>query len=336
MSIDTGMADVMSRIQSIQARFSAMAPTSTGTVGTVDLSSGSSTTGVADGATFAQALTAATTSTAGADSPSGLDVVADARKYLGVPYVWGGTDPAKGLDCSGLVQRVYRDLGIALPRVSGDQAKAGTAVASLADAKPGDLLAFGHPVHHIAIYLGNNKMIEAPHPGKNVCISPVYETPTAIRRIVADPTSATQLSVSSTLSPSITGTFSQRLAALQPMFAAAETKYQLPHGVLAALAQIESSCRVDAVSSKGASGLMQIMPGTARALGVDPMDPAQAIDGAARLLHSGLKAFGSLPLALAAYNAGAGAVRKYGGIPPYAETQAYVKNVAALMAKDNV
>jgi soluble lytic murein transglycosylase-like protein len=78
---------------------------------------------------------------------------------------------------------------------------------------------------------------------------------------------------------------------------------------------------------------MQIMPSTAASLGIDPLDPAQAIDGAARILSSNLKSFDSLPLALAAYNAGGGAVRKYNGIPPYAETQAYVPKVQAAMAE---
>jgi soluble lytic murein transglycosylase-like protein len=78
---------------------------------------------------------------------------------------------------------------------------------------------------------------------------------------------------------------------------------------------------------------MQIMPTTAAGLGINPLDPAQAVDGAARLLASGISQFGSIPLALAAYNAGAGAVRKYGGIPPYAETRAYVPKVQAAMAE---
>jgi len=71
------------------------------------------------------------------------------------------------------------------------------------------------------------------------------------------------------------------------------------------------------------------MPGTARELGVDPMDPVQAVDGAARYLRTQLDSFGSLDLALAAYNAGPGAVRRHGGIPPYAETRAYVTAVTA-------
>ena len=73
------------------------------------------------------------------------------------------------------------------------------------------------------------------------------------------------------------------------------------------------------------------MPGTARGMGVrDPFDPAQAIPGSARLIASGMREFGSVPLALAAYDASGGAVRRYGGIPPYAETQAYVARVMAL------
>ncbi len=73
----------------------------------------------------------------GSRGASGTDVIAAAKRYLGVPYLWGGTDPAKGLDCSGFVQRVYSDLGIDLPRVSRDQATVGTPVASLARPGPG-------------------------------------------------------------------------------------------------------------------------------------------------------------------------------------------------------
>ena len=85
------------------------------------------------------------------------------------------------------------------------------------------------------------------------------------------------------------------------------------------------------MSPAGAQGIAQLMPATARGLGVrDPFDPSQAIPAAARLLGGHLRAFGSVPLALAAYNAGPGAVRRYGGVPPYRETQAYVARVMAL------
>src|SRR5439155_18258463 len=102
------------------------------------------------GAAFASVLAAQTNEPAvGASSvggaASGADAVAEATKQLGVPYVWGGSDPKAGFDCSGLVQYVYGQLGVDLPRNTVDQAQAGTAVASLADAKPGDLVAFGTP-----------------------------------------------------------------------------------------------------------------------------------------------------------------------------------------------
>ena len=81
------------------------------------------------------------------------------------------------------------------------------------------------------------------------------------------------------------------------------------------------------VSSAGALGVAQFMPETARALGIDPLDPAQAIEGAARLDRANLDRYGRWDLALAAYNAGSGAVDKYGAVPPYAETQRYVQNI---------
>ena len=89
----------------------------------------------------------------------------------------------------------------------------------------------------------------------------------------------------------------------------------------------ESAWQPGAVSPKGASGLAQLMPGTARELGVDPNDPIQNMTGGARYLRQQLDAFGRPDLALAAYNAGPGAVRKYGGIPPYQETQDYVRKI---------
>jgi len=113
--------------------------------------------------------------------------------------------------------------------------------------------------------------------------------------------------------------------------AAAERCPQVPVRILAAQIAAESSLDPSAISPAGAQGIAQFMPGTARGMGVrDPFDPAQAIPGSARLIASGIREFGSVPLALAAYNAGGGAVRRYGGIPPYAETQAYVARVMAL------
>jgi soluble lytic murein transglycosylase-like protein len=93
------------------------------------------------------------------------------------------------------------------------------------------------------------------------------------------------------------------------------------------MASQESGFNSSAVSPAGAQGLMQFMPATAAGLGVNAMDPASAIDGAARYLSSLTKQFGSTQLALAAYNAGPGTVSRYGGIPPYAETQNYVSAV---------
>jgi hypothetical protein len=105
----------------------------------------------------------------------------------------------------------------------------------------------------------------------------------------------------------------------------------VPPVILAALLQAESGYDPAAVSPVGAVGIAQFMPGTARGMGLrDPFDPAQAIPAAGRLLGAHLRAFGSIPLALAADNAGPGAVARFGGIPPYAETRAYVARIMAL------
>lgn len=115
------------------------------------------------------------------------------------------------------------------------------------------------------------------------------------------------------------------------LIAAAAQRHGLDPAVLKGLIRAESNFDPTVTSSAGAAGLVQLMPSTAAALGVaDRLDPAQSIEGGARYLRQQLDAFGGdLTLALAAYNAGPGAVRRYGGVPPYAETQAYVQKVTA-------
>jgi soluble lytic murein transglycosylase-like protein len=114
------------------------------------------------------------------------------------------------------------------------------------------------------------------------------------------------------------------------LFTAAGTRYGVDPALLSAVAKTESDYNPTAVSPAGARGLMQLMPGTARSLGVNPNDPTQAVDGAARMLSGLLKQFGgNVDLAVAGYNAGAGAVARYGGVPPYAETRSYVQKVTS-------
>ena len=109
----------------------------------------------------------------------------------------------------------------------------------------------------------------------------------------------------------------------------ASAKYGLDPCLVQALMEVESNGNAIAVSPKGAQGLMQIMPGTARDLKLDnPFDPTANIDAGSRYLREQLKTFGDVRLALAAYNAGPDAVRKFAGIPPYPETQRYVGAVA--------
>jgi hypothetical protein len=333
------ISSVASRIQQIQSQLALLAPPTA--------------TGATDFAAALDATSATSSARTGQTSVDGQAVVDDARKYLGIPYVWGGTDPAKGLDCSGLVQRVYQDLGYDLPRVSADQARSGRAVASLADAQPGDLLAWDNSsrnngADHVAIYIGGGKMIEAARPGTNVRISDVYGTP-IIRRILPDQAAAAGTSATSANSATpatsatsgsvngwnaITGTAFRSTTPSVPygdLFAAASQKYGVPAALLSAVAKQESGYDASAVSPAGAQGLMQLMPGTAKRLGVsNPLDPAQAVDGAARMLRDLTRRFGSTELALAAYNAGPGAVLKYNGIPPYPETQRYVRDVMSL------
>ena len=162
-------------------------------------------TAAASSSSFAQAMTAlsATSNSSAvgeagtvAGSATGDEGVAAAKKYRGVPYVLGGED-STGMDCSGLVQRVYADLGIDLPRVVPDQAKVGTEVGSLAQAKPGDLIV-AKGSGHILIYAGDNKVIHAPRPGTTVTLVENWRTDADIETIRRLVPAASTASVAST------------------------------------------------------------------------------------------------------------------------------------------
>jgi hypothetical protein len=112
----------------------------------------------------------------------------------------------------------------------------------------------------------------------------------------------------------------------------AAQRYNVQPVLLAAQLKAESDFNPNSVSPTGAQGIAQFMPGTAQSMGLaDPFDPRAAIFAQARLMGQLIKQFGSIQKALAAYNAGPGAVQKYGGVPPFAETQAYVARILGLM-----
>jgi len=120
-------------------------------------------------------------------------------------------------------------------------------------------------------------------------------------------------------------------AGTEELLLSASEKYNVDPRLSKAVAIVESNMNQNDISDAGAIGVMQLMPETARSLGVDPYDEEQNIDGGVRFLGQMLKTFnGDVKKAVAAYNAGPGAVQKYGGIPPYRETQAYVGRVMDL------
>lgn len=273
-------------------------------------------------------------------SAAGQAVVDAAKEHLGVPYLWGGTDPHNGFDCSGLVQDAYRAVGVEMPKWSRHQATMGEEVASIEEAVPGDVLTFGDPVNHVALYVGDGQMLHAPRTGEVVKIETIDRTIGSIRRIVtpdngpaAAPAASATAPLASAGSPASAGTAatshnpSAAELRYQPLFEAAGERWNVDPALLAAVAKTESAFNPNAVSHVGARGLMQFMPATAAEMGVDPSDPASAIDGAARYLRTSLDQFGSAELAIASYNAGRGAVSRYDGIPPFRETQNYVTKV---------
>ncbi len=179
------VTDALARIGEIRTQMSQLSNTPRAAV------TASASGGAATATAFAEALGSATGATA-SGGVTGQAVVDDAMQYLGVPYVFGGED-ASGMDCSGLVQRVFANLGIEMPRVVPDQAKLGTEVGSLAEAQPGDLIVSAD-YGHIAIYAGNGMKIHAPRPGGEVEFVPVRigdDQIDTIRRIVPTAASGT-------------------------------------------------------------------------------------------------------------------------------------------------
>ncbi|WP_051275030.1 C40 family peptidase [Cellulomonas sp. URHD0024] len=167
--------------------------------------------------------TAVPTTTASA-GPTGQSLIAAAEKYVGTPYVWGGESLSEGgLDCSGLVQRSLADIGVTgIPRTAREQMTLGSAVPDLDQALPGDLLVFNGG-SHIAIYVGDGKMIDAPKPGGHVSVRDVYKTPSAIRRVLPQETAAPSAGTPTSGVTSASATASAQRATLEALQAIGST-----------------------------------------------------------------------------------------------------------------
>ncbi|MDE6635567.1 MAG: C40 family peptidase, partial [Lachnospiraceae bacterium] len=125
------------------------------------------------------------TSKVSTGSGTGSDAAAYAQKFIGNPYVYGGTSLTNGTDCSGFVQSVYSKYGISLPRTSGSQASSGKSV-SLDNVAPGDIIYYssGGKVNHVAIYIGNGKVVHASTKRTGITTSNMrYRTPSGARRV---------------------------------------------------------------------------------------------------------------------------------------------------------
>ncbi|WP_406543545.1 NlpC/P60 family protein [Clostridium ljungdahlii] len=193
----------------------------------------------------------------GAGSQLGEEVAQLAEQYQGVPYVRGGADPS-GFDCSGLVQYVYSQLGISLPRTSEEQFTVGTPV-DKDNLQPGDLVFFeGSSPGHVAIYTGGGDIVAATHSGSDVKVESLDDVANAdgysgARRIVSGGSSS-ESSVPSEMT-------------YKEIVDAAGSKYGVDPNLIAAVIEQESSWEADQKTG-GAVGLMQLEPETAESMGL--------------------------------------------------------------------
>ncbi|MFF2050937.1 C40 family peptidase [Leifsonia sp. NPDC058194] len=209
------VTDAIGRIAQIQATLVQLDSVTKGTATTTSTSTASSTGATDFASVLTQALGGTSDATVGSGGVTGADVVADAKKYLGVPYVFGGTS-ASGLDCSGLVQRVFKDLGIDVPRLVSGQGTVGTEVPSLAQAQPGDIIVCNGG-EHIVIYAGDGKVIHAPSEGRNVSLVNNWLTDSdivTIRRVVPQAAPAAAAASTSSLSSTLSSSQSDALRSL--------------------------------------------------------------------------------------------------------------------------
>ncbi len=164
----------------------------------------------------------------------------------------------------------------------------------------------------------------------------VYEEQVAgIAKTTAATTSGVSKAFEKALSTTMVADSTSTATSYKDIFIEASKKYGVSYDLLTAMAQQESGFNADAISKSGAMGVMQIMPQTAEELGLShPFDAYENIMAGAKYISQKLKEFnGNVDYALAAYNAGSSVVKNYGGVPPYGETQSYVKNIKAIMKR---